>query len=566
MNCLQHTVRIFFLAALACSTVNAQRKTGKKTVVTTPVTVSKLPTDTASPKVVTITSAFKPYLKNAAKVNFTAATPVIDSSKIPVVYSIPSQNLFFTYQPAALKPLALAVDSGYTWQNDQYLKLGAGNFSSFFGEAAFSFGDGKHSVTNIRGNFITATGHLPAQQANKWGIDVITIVNTDKENEWTVHPFYNTSTQYLYGYQPATLPYPKDQLLQQFNTVGIEGGLQNKMVNDFGITYHPQLRFTRFSDNRSANEANLVIRTPINKSFGKAYAFDLGIIADIATTTFPMIPNSLVLKNNLYYLEPSIQFKTPNFKVNVGIRPSWDNQTFSILPNITAEAKITDANLVAEAGWTGYFEKNSYRSLTGFNPWITSLSSLLNTRMREQYAGIRGAKGDHFNYQARFSLLHFSNHPLYLNDQSDGKTFNVVFEPEMSAVQLHAELGYTVQERFSFLGAATISQYNSFSINPKAWGLLPLEVTGSVKWKLLKDLQMKADVFIWDGNAYRDKSGQARKADPAADLNMGAEFAVMPRLNLWLQMNNLLNNTYQRWNQYQVLGFNVLGGVVYSFR
>jgi len=93
-----------------------------------------------------------------------------------------------------------------------------------------------------------------------------------------------------------------------------------------------------------------------------------------------------------------------------------------------------------------------------------------------------------------------------------------------------------------------------------------MEVTGSVKWKLLKDLQMKADIFLWDGNPYRDKGLQSRKSDPAADLNLGAEFAVMPRLNLWLQMNNLLNNTYQRWNQYQVLGFNVLGGVVYSFR
>ena len=40
----------------------------------------------------------------------------------------------------------------------------------------------------------------------------------------------------------------------------------------------------------------------------------------------------------------------------------------------------------------------------------------------------------------------------------------------------------------------------------------------------------------------------------------------MPKLNLWFQVNNLLNNKYQRWNQYQVLGLNVLGGVVYSFR
>jgi len=147
-----------------------------------------------------------------------------------------------------------------------------------------------------------------------------------------------------------------------------------------------------------------------------------------------------------------------------------------------------------------------------------------------------------------------------------GKSFDVLFEPEMQGIRLHGEVGYTVQERFSFIAAATYTQYNSLSVNAKPWGLLPLEVTGSLKWKLLKDLQLKADVFVWDGNQYRDSSLQSRKANPVADLNVGLEFAVMPRLNLWLQMNNLLNNTYQRWNQYQVLGFNVLGGVVYSFR
>jgi hypothetical protein len=566
MNYLQKTVLIILMAFFACSAVQAQAK--KKTTTTKPAAkpAQTVMGDTSAPKVVTITSAFKPFLKNAAKVNFTAATPVIDSSKIPVTYQVPSQNLFFTYQPAALKPLALAVDSGYNWENHQYIKVGAGNFSSFYGEAAFSFGDGKNSITNIKGNFVTATGHLPAQQASKWGIDVLSIFNTGKNNEWTTHPFYNTTTQYFYGYQPATLSFQKDQLLQQFNTVGIEMGLQNKLANSFNITYHPQLSFIRFSDNRQAHENNVVIKAPINKSFGKIYAFDLGLTADMSSVTFPLVPNSLVLKNNLYYLNPSIQFKTPNFKLNAGIQPSWDNKVFSILPNVTVEAKLTDANLVAEAGWVGYFQKNTYRSLAGFNPWIAPLTSLMNTRIREQYAGIKGAGGNHFTYQARFSLLHFNNQPLYVNDAVDGKTFNVVFEPEMSAVRLHGELGYNVQEKFSFNAGATLTQYNSFSVNPKAWGLLPLEVNGSLKWKLLKDLQMKADIFLWDGNHYREKGGEIRKSSPAADLNLGAEFAVMKNLNLWLQMNNMLNTTYQRWNQYPVLGFNVLGGVVYSFR
>ena len=30
-------------------------------------------------------------------------------------------------------------------------------------------------------------------------------------------------------------------------------------------------------------------------------------------------------------------------------------------------------------------------------------------------------------------------------------------------------------------------------------------------------------------------------------------------------MNNIFDDKYQRWNQYQVYGFNLLGGVVFSF-
>jgi len=575
MNYLPRIILIAVIAVFAVGSLQAQKK--KKAVAKPPVQhvvpdafsskLSKESTgDTSAPKMVTITSAFKPFLKNAAKVNFTAATPVIDSSKIPVVYAVPSQNLFFSYQPAALKPLGLAIDSAYLWENDQYIKLGAGNFSSYFGEAALSFGDGKTSITNIRGNFLTATGHLPAQQAAKWGVDVLSVFNTKNDQEWITHPYYQSSTQYLYGYQPTTLSYSKEQLLQQFSTVGIEAGMRNKTATEFGITYHPQVSAYRFFDNHEAHENGIMIKAPLNKAFGKIYSFDLGLTADMSTSYFPLIPNPLEVKNNLYYLDPSVVFKTPNVKINAGIQPSWDNKQFSILPNITAEAKITDINLSLEAGWTGYFQKNTYRSLAGFNPWISFPDSLLNTKINEQYAGVKGTQGDHFTYEIKASLLSINNQPLFLNSAGDGKSFNVVYEPELKALRLHGEVGYTEQEKISFTAGATFTQYNSLAVNQKAWGLLPVEANASLKWKLVKDVQVKADVFLWDGAPYRDAALQAHKSAAAADLNLGAEFTVLPRLNLWLQMNNLLNTTYQRWNQYSVLGFNVLGGIVYSFR
>lgn len=530
------------------------------------ITVMGQRADTSSARVVTITSAFKPSLKNAAKLNFTAASPLIDSSRTPVVYNIPSQNLLFSYQPVPLKPLALAVDTSFTWNNDHYIKAGAGNFSNLLLQGGFSFGDGKKSITNILAGYTSAKGNLPAQQFAKLSLGLISVFNTNRTNEWTAKANYENRTQYFYGFEPATLPFTKDALLQRFNTAGIEIGLQNKAPNAFNISYHPQVNLQSFSDNRDGREFRILAKAPLRKTFGRIYAFDLGVTADISTTTLPGLPNKISLKNNLFYVSPSVLFLTPNFQLSAGILPSWDNSAFSALPNITAEVRIGQSNFRVEAGWVGYFNKHSYQSLSSFNPWIDQPSALRNTKVREQYGGIKGSAGNHLTYRARVSFMRWNNQPLFLNSSGDGRKFSVVYDPEIQVVKLHGELGYTVQEKLSVIAAATYQQFTSLQFYDKAYGLLPLEFTGTVKWHILKDLQLKADAFIWDGSRYFDRLGNTGKLDAVADINFGVEFAVMRKLNVWLQLNNVLNTKYQRWNQYEVLGLNVLGGIVYSLR
>lgn len=157
------------------------------------------------------------------------------------------------------------------------------------------------------------------------------------------------------------------------------------------------------------------------------------------------------------------------------------------------------------------------------------------------------------------------NQPLFTNDFVDGKYFIMLNEPDLQAIKIHGEVGYSIQEKFSFLAGSTIYQFTK-STNDRPFGILPMEITGTLKWQLFKDLHVKGDLFIWDGAKYVAKNLATEKLNAAIDLNLGAEYKIMPKLNLWLQFNNLLNNKYQRWNQYEVLGLNVIGGVVYSFR
>lgn len=530
------------LSVVSLSSLHAQRDTTKKTVI--------------------ITSAYKPVLKPAAKINFSAAIPSADSSKPALSYNVPAQNLFFSYQPASLKPLALSIDTSFAWENSNFVKLGVGNYTTPFAQVGLSFGDGKTSLVNLNAKHISQKGNLPFQQYSRTNADVSGIFSSKGNAEWRGKAGFDLSNQYYYGYKPDTLKYTKDSLRQRFNTLSAMIGVRNKEVNSYGISYDPTISINLFGDNRKGRETNAVLNAPLTKTFTENLAFNVGLTADLTSLhTF----NDQKIKNNLYYLTPSVSFKKPTFSVNAGITPSWDNQVFKLLPNFTALIKMKDERFVLQGGWIGYYQKNTFQSLAAFNPWIAQPTSLLNTRISESFAGFKGSAGSHFTYNAKLSALKYTNAVLFTNDFIDGKTFQTVYEPGMRALKIHGEAGYTSQERFSFLGGVTVSRYSGLKENSNAWGLLPLEITGALRWQVLKDLQFKSDVFMWDGPHFITKGGQTAKPKGAYDLNAGVEFTIMPKLNLWLQFNNILNNKYERWNQYQVLGFNVIGGIVYSF-
>ncbi len=517
---------------------------------------------TIQPRTVVVTSAFKPSLITTSKVNFSAASPLPDSVRPVLQYDVPAQNLSFVYQSPALKPLAANIDSAIHWNNINYIKAGYGNYTTPYLQAGLSFGDGVTSAANIHAKYTSSKGPIEFQNFSKINVEAIGIMNSvNNENEWSGNLYYDNNTQYQYGFRPDSLKFSKDDLRQSFTTLGGKIALRNKTQNRFGLSYNPNASLNLFNDSKSGKESNFIINAPLSKSIAKIFAFNVTLTADITSYR----SSKANIDNNLYYLTPNVEFKTPNFRLAAGFTPSWDNSIFALLPNFTAEAKLNEEKFILQAGWIGYYHKTTYQYLASVNPWLQQPTSLLNTRIKEQYAGFKGSAGSHLTYNAKVSYLVLNDQPLFVNDTVTGKSFDVVNEPELKDIRLHGEIGYTQSETFSFLAGATFNQYSSMDKNAEPWGLLPLEITGSLRYKILKDLMLKSDLFFWDGARYRSKSFNDGKLPAAFDLNAGVELALKPQLNLWLQFNNIFNNKYHRWNQYKVLGFNVLAGVVYSF-
>ena len=579
---MKSLLKILFLSALifTCVAGNAQRKHNttrqnkpaqakqaknptKKVAATTTVTNEpvKLSQDTTKPNVVTITSAFKPSLRSAAKINFTASTPDLDTNRFSLNYSIPAQNLIFSYQPVPIKPLALTSDSDFTWQNHQYIKAGFGNLTTPYFETGLAFGHPASALYTVFGKFVSSKGNEVFQEYANAQLKVSSAFGGITNHDLLASLSYNLSNQNKYGVKANTV-HTKDSLAQNFNTIEADISLHSKTENSYGISYHPQIKASAFFDNNQANETNIALKAPFTKSFTATTSFVLGINADI--TSYKNATTKI--DNNIFSIAPSLKMNAVDYKINIGVQPTWDNSVFAFLPNINGEYRLAEA-FALTAGWVGSFQKNTYKTLAAINPFIEQPSSLVNTKVNEIYGGIKGGVGKHFTFNGQVSFLKLTNQALFVNNAVDSKsqTFNILYEPDLKAIRIGGEIGYTDKEKFSLLSSIKYTQFTSQQLYPKAYGFVPLEINASAKYKLLKDVFIKSDLFMFAGNYYRVQTIQTEKTSAAFDLNLGVEFKVLKNLNAYIDFNNLFNNKYQRWNQYNVFGFNVVGGIVYSF-
>lgn len=512
-------------------------------------------------KKVKITSSFKPVLKDAAKINFNAAPPTTDTSRPRLQYNIPIQNLNFAFQPGTLRPLALQVDTGSTWRNESYAKLGFGNLSTPFAQVGLSVGDGKRAGINLYGKHTSSRGNIQYQDYGSTAAELNGFFQSGNI-EWDARLGAEQERTKKYGFEPKTLVFPEDSLKVKLTTWRGRISFHNINRTDLGISYAPELRVDAFNDGLSNSESNTYINIPVQKSLGEKFAVDLALTANLSRYK----PEGKAdVTNNYFYASPSLLYHTPQVSLQAGIRPGTSSGKARLFPNVMAEVASSDKRFSLQAGWVGYYRNSGFQYAAGINPWIWAPDSVYSSAIDERYAGFKGSAGDHLTYSAKVAYNKVTNQPLFTNDTTaGGKSFLVINEPAMKVFNLGGELGYTVGETFSLISNIQFNHYET-KVAEKAWGLLPIEFRTALRLQVLKDLYLNTDIYTFNGPKFRKSDGGRGNLGSAMDLSAGLEFKIVKDIKLWAQFNNMLNKEYQRWNQYPVYGFNFLGGVVFSF-
>ena len=521
--------------------------------------------DTAKKQTIDITSSYKLVLRNAVKINFSASHLNADTTKPKMNYTVPSQNLFYAYQPISLRPLALQQDTNLYLGIRNYIKVGYGNYSTPYVNAGFSFGDGKKMLVNLYANYISSKGKIANQDYTQLQIKANAVFFTPK-NEVYVGAQLSQNNNYLYGYNHSLYTFKKDSVRQQFQDLVLIGGVRNTTSGEYGISYNPNITVINFTNKNKVNESTVIANAPITKTFGDAFMLKIDAKADITSYTTKNLASNIKFSNNVFQIAPSIAISSPRFSINAGIVPTWNNGVFVWLPNVFAEAQVKEKTFLIQAGWIGRYTKNTYRNLTALNPFLTTIPFQKNTKEIEYYGGIKATVGKHFSFNIKGGIVSFNDMPLFINDTAtDNKAFNISNEKSVQSLRIHGDLSFINQDKFTLTAGLTFNGYTLLQSNAKAWNTVPMEITSSLRWGAFKQVLLKADLYAFSGGNYLTKGNKAQSFSGGTDISVGAEFKVNNRFSAWIDINNIANQKYQRWHAYEVYGLNVLGGIRVSF-
>ena len=228
---------------------------------------------------------------------------------------------------------------------------------------------------------------------------------------------------------------------------------------------------------------------------------------------------------------------------------------------------IADNILYSFVGVNGNLIKNSYRTISDENPFISSAVVPVNSVNKlELKAGFNGNFSSLFSFVAMVKYSTIDRMLLYINDSIYFNKFNTLYV-DGKVLNLHAELAYNSSDKF--IATLKFDQYGySMEQNEKAWHKPNTEVALNFKYNFLDKLILNASIFT-SGKYYvrlQDTYGYiSQKVNGYTDANLGIEYRYSKILSLYIDFNNLGFTRQYRWYNYPSERFNVLGGIKYSF-
>jgi len=555
---------LFFLVA-GLTTAQAQdKKTEEKGVVNEEIEVVR---------------PYKPILAEAVKLRRSPNLDDVKTYKAKLSYSILDRKLDLNSDIQKLQAQALAEEKASILINN-YVKGGFGSLGTLLGEAYFN--TGKDEGLQVGGYFkhFSQEGKLNKQNSSNQQLSVFGRSILD-ENTVSGRINFERNGTYFYGIdnsRPTLNPNPDKQAL---TTIELEGELVKNFTEDEdAFSYALKANGYIWNDKFSAKENYLSLNGYVNKRIN---SLNLGLAA---STEFGNTKDALTsVGNNLLRLNPYIRLQVKGAKITAGVNFVQEFGAYSstkVFPAITADFTLIPDYLQVFGEVKGDVNRNSLKGFTDENPWLNSNILVKNTVEKLSFsAGVKGTGGPGFGYKARIYVKQFDDMPLFVNNFTDFNKFDVIYDfGKTKLTGLEGEISIQVSDALKWTGKLNLDDWKPAS-ETYSWFKPGLKVSSNVMYTFNKKLSFNAGVVIQDdvrAKVYTSAPVPASQyvipntnielietVKGYVDLGLGADYRINKKFSVFAKANNILNNNYSRYLYYQANGFNIFGGLTYSF-
>ncbi|OUR90339.1 TonB-dependent receptor [Flavobacteriales bacterium 34_180_T64] len=551
--------------------------------------------DTIDTQVVNVVKPYTPTISDAFKVKETASLDdETTATKKDIKYNIFSIPVASTFTPA--KGKAAKVDKEKEVKlYDNYASLGFGTYTSILGEVYLN-----HALSRTE-----RVGGYLSHHSSQGGIEGVLLdddfsktnvnVNYNKKQsdfDWNIDGGFELQSYNWYGIPQPTFDESTTDMLDVKHSFysayfGGEVNFEDAIINKGSVLYR------RFGDDQSSGENRFVLKTE----------FDIPVQDELISTNVTLDYIGGSFERN-YFSEdqikygnftvsaaPSYQMKEDDLTVNLGVNLVYLNDTefgdnkFFIYPNISASYRLVDEILIAYGGVQGGLIQNSYYDFANENAFVSPTLYIVPTDQTYHASiGLKGKLSNTMSYNVKGQYFADKGKAMFKSngilggaseDFQYGNSFGLVYD-DVNTFAIGGELNVDVNRNFKLALKAEYFNYNTDS-EAEPWNL------PDIKGSLFLDYQIDEHWFAGGGIYYvgerKDVLFQTGLVDPLVfppspitvtldsyfDANAHVGYKVNDYLSVFAKANNIANQEYQRWINYQVQGIQFLAGATFQF-
>ncbi len=528
---------------------------------------------------VIIIDPYKPTISDAFKINDNPK--IVDSvfEKSPLIYNINPKLFPTTFNPDPIKP-AKMIGEPLTKLYKSFVKAGFGTKMMPYGEFYYNNLRSTSQSIGVYCRHLSSTGKIK---------DYAYPCFSDNEAEIYARKFYknhtlsgevdyNRNVVHYFGFNPDVFPgISKDSIRQRFAKIGGQLKFESTFKDSLKFNHSFAIRYFNLSDLYDAMEDHVGFNGTIDKNvnvFGKflqnqnlGFKADMDYFNDINTAdtsyglALCLIPHYSASYNILKF----------DAGLNVSVENSKDSKLF-LYPDINLSIDLYNNIFIFYGNLSGNLKRNNIIDFSAENPFINTSLPLSFTNTRSMFTGgFKGSLSSYLSFNLNMSKSKVENMPLFVNDTSSVllNRFTLVYDT-VKVFNTHVQITFQKSEKFRLLLTSDYYKYSPLN-ELYAWHKPDMDFKMSFNYNLKNKIILKADVFAFKGAYAKTFNNSAIpevipvKLKGTVDFNLGIEYRYTKILSAFLNFNNISASKYQQWYKYTTYGFNILGGITYSF-